>query len=157
MFGNLTISTRVVLVSAKGTLRHNHRNAEFVVTAKQTKFSKIAGRPAVKLLDLFKLAFILVAPARRVGWLGGRLKFNESARRRSLPHERDVRAPNAWISIFGHNDQPRSGREYRKQPFQQLLKSWGERRFRNVRVRSAKLPDSMGICLQEVSDAHCFC
>src|SRR5579872_431009 len=97
VFGNLTISARVVLVRAKGALRQHYRIAKFFATLKQTKLDKIAGCPAVKFFEPLKLAAILIAPARRIGGLCGRLKFDESPRGRPLPNERDVWPPDAWI------------------------------------------------------------
>jgi hypothetical protein len=72
-----------------------------------------------------------------------------------LPHERDVRPANAWTSVLGDDDQPGSGRQQRKQSFEELLEGGRERRLRNIRARSTKLPNSLCVSLQENRDAHC--
>lgn len=154
VFGNRTVSAGVVLIRVKGALSHHHRTAKFVVAMKQTKLREIAGRPACQFLESLILALVVTAPARRVGRLCGRLEFDEGASRRALPHERNIRAADARVSVFGNNGKSWGGRQERHESFEQLLECRGKRRFRNISVRSAKLPYSKRVGLKEIIDGH---
>jgi len=97
MFGDRTICACVTLVSTKSSLGKHNGSAKFLVALKKTKFRKIARGPATEFAKSLELSFVVVAPARRIGWLCGRLKFNKGAWKSSLSHESDVRPPDTLV------------------------------------------------------------
>jgi hypothetical protein len=90
---------------------------------------------------------VSITPPGRISWFGRGLKLDKGPRRRALPDECKVGPPDTRIAILGHYNQPlREGQE-REKPFEQLLESRRERRFRNVGISSSKLPDTAGVDL----------
>jgi hypothetical protein len=148
--GYCAVGTSVILIRAKSALRHYRRSAGLVIPIEKPNLSKIAGGPAAQFLKPHELALIMPAPTARIGGLRRSLEFDESARRRSLSHERNVWPPDARVSIFGHNDQCRCGRQTTDNPFDQLLESGSQGRLRNVRVGTTQVPNSAPVVLQKL-------
>lgn len=96
-----------------------------------------------------------IAPARRIGRFCRRFKLNERAGRCASPDQRDIGPPHAGISIFWQYSQSLPDWQDWDQSFEQLLERRGDRRLRNVGIRSAKIPDPLRVGLQDV-DAHGF-
>jgi hypothetical protein len=147
VFGDRAVGARVLLIGPERAFGKDQRAALFFVTIKETKFREIARRPATQFSETFELRFILSAPARRIGWFVGSLEFDKGPWWRALPHQGDVRPPNARISIFRDDDQPMPSGQKSKRGFEQLLKGWGESRFRDIRAGAPQFPDPPRIIL----------
>ena len=101
MFGDRAIGARIVSVRAKSVLGHHRGRVVLLATNEQTELGKIAGRPARQFLEALEPALVVTTPPRRIRRLRGRLQLDEGARRRALPDERDIRPPDAGVTIFG--------------------------------------------------------
>ena len=155
MLCNRLVGERVVAIGTEAAVRDNSGAVEFFVAVEQPKLGEIARRPAGKLLEPLELARVCSTPAGRVSRFRGRLELHKSARWCTCPLQCDIRPPDPRIKKLRRDRQPLRDGQQRNQPFKQLLEGRGERRFRNVRVRAAKLPNSARVGLQKRGDAHC--
>ena len=154
MLCNRLVGARVVAIGAEATVGDDRGAAEFFVSVEQPNLGEIARRPAGEFLEALELARICSTPAGRISRFRGRLEFDKGARRRTCSIERDIRPADARIQKLRRDEQPLRHRQKRDQSLKQLLECRGERRLRNIRVRSAKLSNSLRVGLQEEGDAH---
>jgi hypothetical protein len=152
--GDRAVCACVVLIGAKGALGHDRGASEFFVTVEEPKLDKVAGGPAAEFPESLELALVVLAPARRISGFVRSFEFDEGARRTADPDERDIGPTHARVSKLGDDDQARTGGQFQKQAFKQLLERWSECRLWNIGVRSAKLPYSSRVGFQEISEAH---